>query len=623
MARTNQIQVRRGTATQWSNTNPVLASGEPGFDTTNSLLKVGDGTSTWSSLSSNVGVGDAGLLSIAGLTTASGSYLYATANDVYTTGVITAFGRSLVDDADASTSRTTLGLAIGTNVQAYDAGLTSIASLTTASGSYLFATANDVYTTGISTVYGRSVLAASGVESLVTTTLTAGTGIALSYNSGTDTVTINTTYSTSRGSETVTSNKSAFTVAAEYVSGNLDVYYNGLKFLRNDDFTETSSTVFTLANPAVSGDVVEWVGLVGPATYQISDAGLTSIASLTTASGSYLYATANDVYTTGVITAFGRSLVDDADASTSRTTLGLAIGTNVQAYNSVLASTFAGGRLTLESGVAISTADQTAKTTLYYTPYSHSSIGLYDTTNSVWTPYNFTQTSLALGTLSSGVNYDTFMYSNSGTLTLASSSWASNTARTTAISLQDGVYVKTSDKSYRYLGTFRTTTTTTTEDSEAKRFVYNVNNQVPRHSLGVLGYVNNNAAVTFTLSSLNTWVALNGGVGNKCEWVNGLTSTCMLVGEGFAVAGAAGYVIIGIGIDSTTNGDFIVLQSDNTATATFGRGASKAYAFTLGYHYISLNGYTTGGTATIYKEDTRNGGTVDPIRTWIAAQQNM
>ena len=195
MARTNQIQVRRGTATQWSNTNPVLASGEPGFDTTNSLLKIGDGTSTWSSLSSNVGVGDAGLLSIAGLTTASGSYL--------------------------------------------------------------FATANDVYTTGISTVYGRSVLAASGVESLVTTTLTAGTGILLSYNGGTDTVTISTS------------------------------------------------------------------GLVIGTDVQAYDAGLTSIAGLTTGSGNYLYATASDVYTTGVITSFGRSLVDDADAATSRTTLGL------------------------------------------------------------------------------------------------------------------------------------------------------------------------------------------------------------------------------------------------------------------------------------------------------------
>jgi len=285
MARTNQIQVRRGSATQWSNTNPVLASGEPGFDTTNSLLKVGDGTSAWSSLSSNVGVGDAGLLSIAGLTTASGSYLYATANDVYTTGVITAFGRSLVDDADASTARTTLGLGtlatqsgtfsgtssgtntgdqtaaslsltIGTNVQAYDAGLTSIAALTTVSGSYLYTTANDVYTTGIYTEYGRSLLASSGgVESFVTAALTAGTGIVLSYNSGTDTATINTS------------------------------------------------------------------GLVIGTNVQAYDAGLLSIAGLTTASGSYLYATSNDVYTTGVITTFGRSLVDDANASTSRTTL--------------------------------------------------------------------------------------------------------------------------------------------------------------------------------------------------------------------------------------------------------------------------------------------------------------
>ena len=203
-------------------------------------------------------------------------------------------------------------------------------------------------------------------------------------------------------------------------------------------------------------------------------------------------------------------------------------------YSPIVNSSLVGGRLTLESGVAISSTDQTAKPTLYYTPYSHSSIGLYDTTNSVWTPYNFTQTSLALGTLSSGVNYDTFMYSNSGTLTLAASSWASNTARTTAISLQDGVYVKTSDKSYRYLGTFRTTTTTTTEDSEAKRFVYNANNQVPRSMLGTLGYVDDNAGQTFThLGTLNVYSPLNGGTGNKCEWINGLTETVFLASSAF------------------------------------------------------------------------------------------
>jgi hypothetical protein len=73
---------------------------------------------------------DATLTALAGVTTTADKLIYATGSDTFSTTDFSAFGRTLVDDADASAARSTLGLVIGTNVQVYDADLTTYAGIT-------------------------------------------------------------------------------------------------------------------------------------------------------------------------------------------------------------------------------------------------------------------------------------------------------------------------------------------------------------------------------------------------------------------------------------------------------------------------------------------------------------
>jgi hypothetical protein len=49
MSVVTQIQVRRGTAAQWTSANPTLASGEWGFESDTGKVKIGDGTTAWNS----------------------------------------------------------------------------------------------------------------------------------------------------------------------------------------------------------------------------------------------------------------------------------------------------------------------------------------------------------------------------------------------------------------------------------------------------------------------------------------------------------------------------------------------------------------------------------------------
>lgn len=57
-----QIQLRRGTSAQWASIDPVLASGEPGYETDTGRQKIGDGVSSWSELPFSGGSGSGGEL---------------------------------------------------------------------------------------------------------------------------------------------------------------------------------------------------------------------------------------------------------------------------------------------------------------------------------------------------------------------------------------------------------------------------------------------------------------------------------------------------------------------------------------------------------------------------------
>ena len=272
------------------------------------------------------------------------------------------------------------------------------------------------------------------------------------------------------------------------------------------------------------------------------------------------------------------------------------------------------GRLSLESGVPVSTSDQTAKTSVYFMPYHGNRVSLYDTSTGRWTIHEFAQLTFSLTDLTADRNYDLYVYSLNGVVTVDNNgltTWGSsnNTSRQTASELesQDGVWVKKDAHNYRYLGTIRTTDTTgQCEDSFAKRLVWNAYNQVDR--------------AMYHLPSADSWsynlnVIRQAGAtaSNQVECVTGRDGNAITVDNAVMYSHSAAatntYVAVGIGesaTDTNATGCQMLASNPQVAASTDFVSAHLKKHKSEGYHFYTMTEVVTevaGQSTTFYGDN--------------------
>lgn len=248
------------------------------------------------------------------------------------------------------------------------------------------------------------------------------------------------------------------------------------------------------------------------------------------------------------------------------------------------------GRMTLTTGVPVTTADVNAATTIRYTPYLGGKCEVYN--GSFWIEAPFTELSLSLSGFTADMNSDLWVYDNAGTLTLERTEWTNDTTRATAITRQDGRLCKSGTLTRLYLGTFRTTSATgQTEDSVTNRYVWNYYNRVPRGLRRA-----NNTSHTYNTNTVQPFN--NDAPNSQVEFVVGVIEDVVSPGlTGRMTKGSTtGIPQMHLSLNTTTalTSHVIVLNIDGDIRYS---GFDNFMMPRLGYNFLVVTESTTVGAA--------------------------
>jgi hypothetical protein len=246
------------------------------------------------------------------------------------------------------------------------------------------------------------------------------------------------------------------------------------------------------------------------------------------------------------------------------------------------------GRLTLTSGLAVTAADISAASTLYFSPHLGCCIALYEV-GFGWRIYTFSELSISLAGLTASKGYDVFIRAVSGVFTLEVEAWASDTARSVGLVLQDGIQVKSGDPTRRYLGSFYTSGSGTTEDSRTNRLVWNLYNRVWKKLR-----MYTSSSHTYTLT---TWRYWNADSNTKFAFFSGLDLEDLIFTIHARVyGGAEARLAMAIDTDMTPY-ENVEIGAGNTYRMNI--GASYVLSPLLGYHSMAVieSTYTGGDTS--------------------------